>query len=710
MRRSLAALWITAAGLGASRALATETQLWVTDSAADYAKAEAHGVVVAADGALVLGPAATSTPVEGLTVIWALATLKDGSVALAGEGGRLLRWTESQGIRPWATLDAGQVFCLAADGDGVVAGTGPQGLVYRVSARGDTVLLARTGERYVWGIAAAGRDAWYAATGTRGRLLRIENRRARTVLDTDESNLVSLIGDGHGGAFAGGDSKGRVFHVPASGPPTTVFDASEDEVRALALGADGALYAAGLSASATILDEGGEEKDAEKKPDESPQPARSAVGGARCTVYRIVPDSSAAPVWSATQPFVFALARSRGPLGEGILAATGNRAGVYRILGTNQAEQWLAAPQGQVTALALDPRGRVFAATSNPGALWRLGPGIAERGELLSPALDARRFARFGSVHWYGDRGGGSVQLLSRSGNTESPDTTWSAWAAAEGDRIASPPARYLQWRIVLGHGHPRVTAVETAWREQNLAPRVEDLVVAPQGIGFREGDLQPRSEPVTQTLPGGQKVEYSTSTSSPKALRSLPAWAQGLRTIQWKGSDPNGDPLRYRVDVRSEDHDEWIQLGEDLESTSFTWDTKALPDGRYRVRVRASDAPGNPVGEERTAEVLSEPFTIDNTSPAVTELEARGEPGAALVTGRAEDGESMLTRLEIALDDGDWRTLSPAAGLTDERQLTFRARLPDLEPGAHTVSVRAVDRAGNAATRAVRVTIPKGR
>ena len=78
MRRSLAALWITAAGLGASRALATETQLWVTDSAADYAKAEAHGVVVAADGALVLGPAATSTPVEGLTVIWALATLKDG--------------------------------------------------------------------------------------------------------------------------------------------------------------------------------------------------------------------------------------------------------------------------------------------------------------------------------------------------------------------------------------------------------------------------------------------------------------------------------------------------------------------------------------------------------------------------------------------------------------------------------------------------------
>ena len=75
--------------------------------------------------------------------------------------------------------------------------------------------------------------------------------------------------------------------------------------------------------------------------------------------------------------------------------------------------------------------------------------------------------------------------------------------------------------------------------------------MVAPQGQGFREGDLQPRTEPVTQTLPGGQKVEYSIpSPATPRQLRELPAWARGVRTIQWKGSDPNGDPLRYRVET----------------------------------------------------------------------------------------------------------------------------------------------------------------
>jgi hypothetical protein len=248
------------------------------------------------------------------------------------------------------------------------------------------------------------------------------------------------------------------------------------------------------------------------------------------------------------------------------------------------------------------------------------------------------------------------------------------------------------------------------AWREQNLGPRLEDLVVAPQGQSFREGELQPRSEPVTQTLSGGQRVEYSISTSSQKALRALPAWARGLRTLQWRGSDPNGDELRYRVDVRAEGSESWLEIGKDLAATSFTWDTNALPDGRYRLRVTATDAPDNAVGDEQTSELTSEPFTVDNTPPAVTALEARGERGAARVSGRAEDGSSTLSRLEVSVDDGDWRLLPADGGLTDDRALGFDARLPDLKPGEHTVSVRAVDRAGNTATRAVRVTVPSAR
>ncbi|HYM80798.1 MAG TPA: hypothetical protein VEY91_05230 [Candidatus Limnocylindria bacterium] len=695
----LAALAV--ATLGWRTAGATDTQLWITDGFADYAKAEASGVIVGHDGALTLGPRTASSPAESLSVIWALAVMGDGSVALAGNGGRIERWTEGGGVRPWVRLPVGQVLALARDGDGLVAGTGPEGLVYRIGARGDTSLVARTGERYVWGVAPAGRGAWYAATGTRGRLLRIEGNRVRVVLDSDESNLVSLIPDGRGGAFAGGDSKGRVFHVRGDGSLRTAFDAAEDEIRSLALGADGALYAAALSASAVSEDDA---------KDEAPQPVKSAVTGARAVVYRIVPDSSAATHFTSPQPFVFALARTK----SGILAATGNRASVFELAGPHHAAQWLAAPQGQITALAVDAGQRVYAAASNPAVLWRLGPDRAERGELLSPALDARRFASFGRVRWLGEARGGRVQIETRSGNTDPPDTTWSRWErGAERDhgfRVPSPSARYLQWKLTLQGGEPRVETVEAAYRERNLPPRVEELAVAPQGTGFREGDLQPRSEPVTQTLSGGQRVEYSISTTSQTSLRALPVWARGLRTLQWRGTDPNGDAMRYRIDVRPEGESEWLSVGKDLEATSFTWDTSALPDGRYRVRVQASDSVENPLGEELTGEALSEPFTVDNTPPAVTELLARGERGAAQLSGRAEDGGSTLSRLEVSLDDGAWRPVSPEGGLADDKALSFRARLADLEPGEHTISFRAVDRAGNTSTRAVRVTIPAAR
>ena len=68
-----------------------------------------------------------------------------------------------------------------------------------------------------------------------------------------------------------------------------------------------------------------------------------------------------------------------------------------------------------------------------------------------------------------------------------------------------------------------------------------------------------------------------------------------------------------------------------------------------------------NAVGEGLTAEAMSEPFTIDNKPPVITALDAKGEPGAIAVSGHASDGQSILVRLEVEVDDGDWRMLTPS-------------------------------------------------
>jgi hypothetical protein len=481
-----------------------------------------------------------------------------------------------------------------------------------------------------------------------------------------------------------------------------LFDAGEDEIRALARSADGTVWAAGLSVSAASD---------ETATEEGPVPTRSAVSGGRAVLYRISPEGDGAAWWTSPQPLVFALLAdgavaggSGSGAGSSVLVATGNRAGVYRVERANAATALLTPPQAQVTALLAGGGGVRYAVTSNPVVLWRLGPGTADGGELISAVLDAKRFARFGRVRSVGT---GTRAFSTRSGNADSPDTTWSRWQAVAGDgAIASPPGRCLQWKLRLGGGDARVDEVTISYRESNQPPRIEDLQVAPQGQAFREGEMSPRTEAVTQTLAGGQKVEYSATIGGSRPVREMPIWARGLRTLSWRGVDPNGDPLRYKVAVRADPDGEWIEIGKDLEASVLTWNTNTLGDGRYRVKVAASDAEGNAVGEGLSAEAVSEPFSIDNTPPRVSSLEAAARPAGVEVSGAAEDGEGWLQRLDLAIDDGAWHSLTPDGGLSDAPKLTFRTVLKDLVPGPHLVSVRAVDAAGNAATRAVRVSV----
>ena len=64
----------------------------------------------------------------------------------------------------------------------------------------------------------------------------------------------------------------------------------------------------------------------------------------------------------------------------------------------------------------------------------------------------------------------GKVKLETRSGNTAKPGTGWSEWQAPggvaklgggnEGGKIASPPGRYLQFRVALEDDAARVRRV----------------------------------------------------------------------------------------------------------------------------------------------------------------------------------------------------------------------------------------------------------
>jgi hypothetical protein len=264
---------------------------------------------------------------------------------------------------------------------------------------------------------------------------------------------------------------------------------------------------------------------------------------------------------------------------------------------------------------------------------------------------------------------------------------------------------------VTLTSSDARISSVEASWREQNLPPRVEELRVSVQGQDVREGELTTRSEPITQALPGGQRVEYSLAPkSSSRSLREVPVWAQGLRTATWRGVDPNGDPLRYRLDLQPDAGEQWILLQDDVKDNAYTFDTHALPDGRYRLRVQASDRDGNAAGEDRNGEAVSAPFTVDNTPPSVVSLEANPGRGSIRVEG---EGRGCREHTVAPRGRRRRRGLAPRDA---RRRLRGRPRghdrhdAPDMKPGTHTVGVRAVDAAGNSATRARIVTVSTAR
>src|SRR5262249_7295641 len=132
-------------------------------------------------------------------------------------------------------------------------------------------------------------------------------------------------------------------------------------------------------------------------------------------------------------------------------------------------------------------------AGSNPGKLFAISSTPARRGTYESDVRDAGTVATWGNIRWRATANSGQVEVFTRSGNTGTPDETWSVWSKAytnsNGEQIASPNARYLQWRLVLtsgGSSSPVVTSVTSAYLPRNLRPEVTSITVHPPGTVFQ--------------------------------------------------------------------------------------------------------------------------------------------------------------------------------------------------------------------------------
>jgi hypothetical protein len=703
--------------------------LWETSGRTELLKGDARGVSISDTGVVMLAPRLTEVFNTQQTYVWSTAVDSQGNVFLGtGHDGKTFKIAPNGSgalLYDAAELD---VTALAIGRDGVVfAGTSPDGKVYRIAADGKAEVYFDSADKYIWSLALMTDGSLAVGTGDSGKLYRVRTAGATPesslLVNTNQTHVISLAVTAQGDLIAGTDSGGLVLRVSPEGKTFALFDTQLREIHALAPAADGSIYALALSDAAsasrvsttpvvttgqspeggtpttsvtiTAIDEAG-------IPVQQPTPARSRndVSNARSAVFRILPDGATDVVWSS--PTVTAFAIAPALQAGSVLIGTADKGRIYSVTNDGRDTLLLQSPEGQISSL-LVKNNQVYAASSNQGKLFRFGNELVSEGTYESPVRDAKLTAAWGRIWW---RGGGAVEVQTRTGNGERPDATWSDWSAAyrdpEGNQITSPRARFIQWRATVRTGAASSTPawiedVSVAYLPRNVAPEVLSINVLPIGVGLQQM-AQMAVDPNVESSGLDPSVFGPVAPVPPRRF-----YQRGARSFQWQAEDRNSDTLEYAVYYRALNEQTFRLLKDKLRENFYTIDGAALADGRYIIKVIASDAPDNPPGQKLTGERLSEPVDIDNTPPVVKVM---GQPqvtrDAVRVVFTVDDATGKIRKADASIDGAAWLPVFPDDGIADSGHEVYSVEFGALAAGEHTISLRSFDSSGNVGTLSI--------
>ena len=710
--------------------LAVETRVWQHSEQADFGRGTAEHITLSSDGRLTLAPSFRELFDGGVPYLWSVVRDSKGIVYCAG-GAPTGATTKVFAIPPsgksktLAELTGLEVHVLALDSkDRLYAAVLPDAKIYRIDASGKSEMFFDTKQKYVWAMAFDKEGNLFVATGDAGIIYKVSPAgKGEVFYRTDESHARSMIIDAAGNLVVGTEPSGLVLRITPKGESFVLFQTAKREVTSVAE-RDGVYYAASVgqrvstapaptqiipppqptpavtgmpSHSITVV------PSAAQPPAALPPPLPAASGGGS-EFYRIEANGYAQRLWASSTEIVYAIGFDNQ--GRPLLA-TGNKGIIYRVDSITLSAELLTAAPTQVTGFASGAGGVMYAVTGNLGKLYAIGPDYAQSGTLESEVLDASGFNTWGKAHVKAEVRGGGVQLETRSGNLARPQKDWSEWKRVDlkptGGQVASPPARFLQYRLTLNRGPhdetPEVSSIEIAYQEKNVAPLVHAIEVESPNYRLSGGVLlerqtQPSGSPPSLTLPamGQKRAQLPQSSIEGGGGGVTLQYAKGFMTARWSAGDENGDSLIYKVEIRGKGERNWQLLRDKVTEKQISWDTTAYPDGEYALRVTASDAPSNTAEDALSSSLEGEPFVIDNTPPEILNSKTSGN----VITFTAKDALSWIDKAEYSIDGGDWKRLEPVNGVTDSQVLEYRLTVPAGSAGERVVAVRVFDEADN--------------
>jgi hypothetical protein len=398
---------------------------------------------------------------------------------------------------------------------------------------------------------------------------------------------------------------------------------------------------------------------------------------------------------------------------DGLLVATGNHGQVFRIHDDGSYEDVAHADGSQVVGFAPvegKAAGKVealYLALANTGKLQQLSLSPSTDGTLVSAVFDANVPAEWGRAEITAGSPASTYTLEARTGNIDNPERGWSAWKAvdAAAATIDRPDGRFAQWRLTLKPG-AKIEALTLNFLQTNVAPVVDEILVAP-GTRVSPTAAQPTT-PQQTTLnfasQGGAAVNLDAN--NPQTPLSATKDKTGI-TVRWSAHDDNSDDLRFSVYYRSPGEPTWHLLKDNLTDRFYSFDANLLPDGPYRIKVVASDAPSNPAADALTGEKISDLFLVDTGTPRVADLAAKRDGVTLNITATATDQKTPIAHAAWSLDAGPWQYVDPVGRLSDALTVQYSFSVPlsaATAAGSHVLTLRVFDRYENEGSAQVSV------
>jgi hypothetical protein len=723
----------------AAAVLAVAPQFWENFTQDELLKGTMTRVSLSWDGKLALAPAYDLVYDTNQAYIFSMVRDKAGNLYVGtGHEGKVFKIDpQGNGSLYFQTKEL-DIFALALDAaDILYVGTSPEGKVYKVTAANQATDFCDPEDRYIWSLMFDDAGNLYVGTGSRGVIYKVDRSGKKSSLYTSaDSHIVSLARGNSGNLLAGTSPGGRVLEITPQGKAFTLLDAPMEEIRSLVVDRFGTIYAVAASGKKTPPEAGIKIEAAPAQGGALPiatiqalsaiadrsKEARTSVSapggekdsaGAKSAIFAITKDGGVETVYSSKDQIVFdAIIRSD----ESVLAATGGKGRLLSIDTAKQVTVLTDSPEEQMTRL-VQGGDTVWVAGSNQGKIYKLQPQRAQTGTYESRVLDAKTVATWGKIFWRA--AGGNVELSTRSGNTEDPDSSWSDWSAAysnaAGQPVASPRARFLQWRATFKRGGTPSPAgdslerIQIAYLQQNVRPQVVNINVLPSGVSLQKmPSLATGIVNVNPATPEGPALNSPRERSKDKQpIPPRQVLQPGAQAFTWKATDDNEDTLEYSLYFKGEGESEWKVLDKKLTDSFYTLDSNSLPDGVYTLKVVASDQPSNPFGKFLIGELISRPFVIANSTPVVEVSDQKAQGKRFEVQFRARVPNGRIASAEFSIDGGEWYLVFPKDGIADSAQEDFQLTTPEMSSGEHVIGLRSTDGNGNTGTAKIIVKIP---